>query len=299
MVSHVVTDIVMCCRHPDRWLPGFTLVELLVVIAIIGLLIALLFPAVQAARESARRSHCGNNFRQLGLALLEYESAQGCYPIGCIECSFSTSPSTGLRKRIAWNVAILPFIEHKSAWLQFDYNQPAKSAPNRTAVATVIPTFLCPSTRRESFTSNDRNGNGQWDPGDDMGYTDYGGMYGVEGPDHNAPAESQHLLDPQSLGVMLYEIPTRVAEITDGLAQTVIVAECAGRDYHHQAEWANGHNCFAQWQDAGINNSSDNEIHSDHPGLAGVVFCDGHVRFLEESMEQSALLAFLTRSGQD
>ena len=66
-----------------------------------------------------------------------------------------------------------------------------------------------------------------------------------------------------------------------------------------QAEWANGHNCFAQWQHVGINESTDNEIRSDHCGLAGVIFCDGHAEFLAESIAQSTLLALLTRAGQE
>ena len=114
-----------------------------------------------------------------------------------------------------------------------------------------------------------------------------------------APIDSPHFLDGRSLGVMLYEIPTRPSEITDGLAHTVVVAECAGRDHYQQSEWANGHNCFAQHQDVGINRTSENEVHSDHPELAGVVFCDGHVQFLVGSMAQPALLALLTRAGEE
>ena len=276
---------------------AFTLVELLVVIAIIGVLVALLLPAVQMAREAARRTQCGNNLKQIGLALNNYETMHKVFPTGCIECRIVLPPPPTPRKFIAWNVAALPYIEQGNVYDKFDYDFPAKSAENREAVSAVIETFLCPSTSRKSLTSPDANNNGQWDPGDEMGFTDYGGMFGVEGTGRSAPPGSPHYLEPKSLGVMLYEIPTSSAEIRDGLSNTVIVAEAAGRDEGGQAEWANGHNCFAQEQDTQINQTSNNEMFSFHPGSAGVVFCDGHVQFVAETIDQETLRAVLTRAG--
>ncbi|MCE5269135.1 MAG: DUF1559 domain-containing protein [Planctomycetaceae bacterium] len=278
-------------------LQGFTLIELLVVITVIGVLIALLLPAVQAAREAARRTSCSNNMRQTGLALCNYEHSNGVFPIGGIECRFGSNPIPVNMKMIAWNVAVLPFIEQAAVWRQFDYKYPAKSAENRKAVSVVIPTFLCPSTSRPSLTTGDVNHNGRWDPGDDMAFTDYGGMYGVEGTGRSAPWGSPHYLKDNSLGVMLYEIPTAAREITDGLSNTVIVGECAGRGADEQSEWANGNNCFAQEQNTGINRALGNELRSDHSGGVQVAFCDAHVEFLSETIEQKTLLALLTRAG--
>ena len=273
---------------------GVTLVELLVSMTVVAVLIALLLPAIQMARESARRTSCSNHLRQIGIALLNYQSVQTSFPIGCIECKLGTT-----RKKIAWNVATLAYLEHQHVWQAFNYNFAARSPENRHASGTLIPGFLCPSTSRDSWTTGDLNRNGRWDPGDDMAYTDYGGIYGVEGVGRSAPFRSKHFLEPGSLGVMLYEEPIKPAAIRDGMSQTVIVGESAGRTHLHQAEWANGHNCFAQEQSTGINVSRHNELFSEHPQVAGIVFCDGHVRHLHSSIAQPLLIAILTRDGNE
>jgi len=275
-------------------LRGFTLVELLVVIAILGVLVSLLLPAVQAAREAARRTHCKNNLRQIGIGLSGYEVAHGDFPIGCVECkTIPAKPEDrppvpwnvpGNRPRLftSWALRLLPFIEQQHVWQLYDDTQPFSHADNHQAVSTIIPTFLCPSAPRES---------------EDDAFTDYGGMYGVGGEGRNqAEADSPHWLNEESLGVMLYEVPVRTSEIADGLSHTVLVAERTGSS-QYQSQWADGRNCFDQNQNTGINQFQDNEIYSKHPGQAGVVFCDGHVQFLNESIEQRVLIAILTKAG--
>ena len=275
-------------RRPPRR-RGLTLVELLLVVAIVAALVVLLLPAVQAAREAGRRTACMNNLRGIGCALYGYESTRRTFPVGCLEC---TTPAP--RRQIAWNVFILPFAEEPGVAAAFNIAAAYTSAANRVAAGSVVPMFLCPSTtrtKRVGRTTGDRNRNGAWDPGDDLAYTDYGGMYGVGYP---VPKPL-----PEHAGVMQYERPTSARDVVDGLAQTVAVAECTGRDASYQSEWANGQNIFDQRSTNPINASQNNEIWSDHPGQAGMVFCDGHVEFIAESIEQAALLALLTRAGGD
>lgn len=266
---------------------GFTLVELLVVIALIGALVAILLPAVQAAREAARRTQCRNNLKQIGLGLNGYLLAKSTFPIGCVGCDFRAP----LKTWSSWNLRLLPFIEQRPLRQLYDDTKPYYHADNRAAVSTNIPTFLCPSSASEILA-------------DQRAPTDYGGMSGIEGAAWNAPPGSKYLRHPRALGVLLYESPTQPAEISDGLAYTVIAAECVRRamrlegvELAYQAAWANGHNCLAQGQDTRINQSPDNEIYSQHPEAAGVVYCDGHVEFLNESIEQHVLTSLLTRAG--
>ena len=137
-------------------LKAFTLVELLVVIAIIGVLVALLLPAVQAAREAARRSSCGNNLKQIGLALLNYEDANKSLPVG------ATGPSPKGGYGTAWGVAILPYLEQGNIYEKFDHigiNSPhtgliynGTNVDNGKLLAgQMIPAFICPSSPLEKW----------------------------------------------------------------------------------------------------------------------------------------------------
>ncbi len=278
-----------------RHFAAFTLVELLVVLAIIGILVSLLLPAVQSAREAARQVKCQNNLKQIGLGVVQHESTHEAMPVGCIGCQFVPPKPGGAfvpQRFLAWNIQILPFLEQSALHDRFDFDVPSYRPPNRQAGSTVLDTFLCPSTPG----GEDRNAHGLWKG---MAFTDYGGVYGVEGSGRDrTDVNSTHWLAAEFLGVMLYEQAVKARDIRDGLSQTVMIAESHLRRVTEN-EWANGNNLFAQEGATPINAPSGlgNDIGSPHPGGAYVLFCDGHVRFLNDSMSQDVLNSLLTKNG--
>lgn len=275
---------------------GFTLVELLVVVAIIGALVALVLPAVQAARESARRAACENNLHQVGMALAQYDAARRELPIGCIGCLPAAAGSAAAatpNRKISWNVQLLPHLEQAALWRKFDFQAPSHAEPNRSVGAHILPVFLCPSTPDRNELSEQGKWKGQ-------AFTDYGGMYGIEGAGHDAEPTARQLLADDSLGVLVYEEAVTPAQIEDGLSHTVAVAEALQRR-QSTTEWTCGSNVFAHEAQTPINVWSElgNDVGSPHAGGAAVVFCDGHVAFLSDGMEQAAFTRLLTRAGDD
>ena len=226
---------------------AFTLVELLVVIAIIGVLVALLLPAVQAARESARRSQCVNNLKQLGLAALNYESARGQFPPGAVHVLDPRgNPSEDRRTaRTNWAIESLPYLEQQALYDQYDQdtwfdNQDASRGINNLAVVqTMLPAMLCPSDLNVSGPVEVRS---QYDG--NLSSTAYapGSYKGVIGKQYDSsvywfysyPPSVKNLnqapYGPESRGV--YHLtgveglePERVGTVTDGTSHTFMVGE--------------------------------------------------------------------------
>lgn len=161
----------MNIRHRRRRLrAGFTLIELLVVIAIIAILISLLLPAVQQAREAARRTQCSNRLKQLGLALHNYHDVHGVFPAGYYSwpTSNGSGPASALIDPLTWDggpgwgwgTALLPFIDQAPLASQLSGNLPIWDASHADAIATKLSTFLCPSSSGgdEEFTVRDAAG---------------------------------------------------------------------------------------------------------------------------------------------
>lgn len=148
-----------CSPRPRR---GFTLVELLVVIAIIGILVALLLPAVQAAREAARRTQCTNGLKQLVLATHNYESSRRVLPPGYVSQPVSLDNETGDNgPGWGWGMALLEYLEESSVSGALDPDLPLWAPPNLPAIDTTINAFLCPSVSgpRDPFVVSDEGGN--------------------------------------------------------------------------------------------------------------------------------------------
>ncbi|TWT33042.1 Type II secretion system protein G precursor [Blastopirellula retiformator] len=123
--------------------PGFTLVELLVVIAIIGVLIALLLPAVQQAREAARRMHCSNNLKQIALAMHVYNDVHNTFPIGT--CQHNSGGIVNSRGFMGWAIAILPYVEQQNLYDLYDHSVDSLSSRNQAVRETSLAAYNCPS----------------------------------------------------------------------------------------------------------------------------------------------------------
>jgi prepilin-type N-terminal cleavage/methylation domain-containing protein/prepilin-type processing-associated H-X9-DG protein len=218
---------------------GFTLIELLVVIAIIAVLIGLLLPAVQKVREAAARMSCSNNLKQIGLALHNYESANGYFPTAykMLPAPDPAAPSsTGTYGPSAF-VLILPYLEQDNVYRQIGITKaalnPVNMPPNNPAYSTPIKTFLCPSApgnRTVDYSAelaNSFNNFGiilSYPPGLIFGRSDYAPDAGMQAdiPGININAGASIICQPP-------DGPVRITTISDGTSNTIMVIEDAGR----------------------------------------------------------------------
>ena len=228
---------------------GFTLIELLVVIAIIAVLIALLLPAVQAAREAARRSGCTNNLKQIGLALHNYEQAMGVFPPGYVSsinrtvldaCNQDTENQHGvdLGTGWAWGSMILPYMEQQPLYNSINFNLSVAFHDNDTCSLTALNVYLCPSDSGPSVVPVFEDPPDPANPGsynathivDTLSRGNYVGMYGIgeicsqsganDSPNNNGAGPlGQHA------GIFYRNSATRIAAVTDGTSNTIMVGE--------------------------------------------------------------------------
>jgi prepilin-type processing-associated H-X9-DG protein/prepilin-type N-terminal cleavage/methylation domain-containing protein len=288
---------------------AFTLIELLVVISIIGVLIALLLPAVQAARESARRTQCVNNLKQLGVAMHTYESASRCFPPGYVS-NFDTS-GTDTGPGWGWAAMLLPQFEQKPLFDAINFNLPIEDVSNSTSRLTRMSVFLCPSDSAPSVwwaVTRDPSGVTLQNICQ-VAMANYIGMYGTSDPGIDGD------------GVFFRDSNIGIPNITDGTAQTIAVGE---RAYAlGMATWVGsvtGTSLFPSTDDgvgaprlefapgmilghAGGNvgpgnpRGEVNQFYSQHPGGVNFLFADGHVAFLKTTMNYQDFRALATRAG--
>ena len=303
---------VLMPRNPTSRRNAFTLVELLVVIAIIGILIGMLLPAVQMVRAAARRSACQNNCKQIGLAILNYESGNMKFPPG----QFWTAPEgDSNRLDYAWSSLILPYIEANNVYDGIDFKQPYTAASNVAAAASTVPGYLCPST-------SERDGDRQGDliisaDGVELACIDYMGLAGPSSGEEN-PATGEDYERQQGIltgtkglenfATLLVPPAVKFAMITDGSSNTMMVTECTGRgteaeDDDPNGAWVSGKNItHLQGKVNGKKAKSswnDELIYSEHTGGANALFCDGSVHFLSSDVSKKSLLARASRSGDE
>ena len=242
-----------------RPLHGFTLVELLVVITIIGILISLLLPAVQAAREAARRLQCQNNLKQLGLAVLNYESQWKIFPPSSHWASKSdVGAKNNPNLRESWIVMVLPFLEQQALHDAFDLTKPTPNAANATARSTSVSCLLCPcdSYNRTAFSGSGSSMTNQM--GDNWARCNYAanaalgcmsinfcGYAYYSGLNADAAFPDSGWADVRIRGVMGANASITMAQIRDGSSNTVLLAEIrAGiTSFDSRGVWAMAGGC--------------------------------------------------------
>ena len=292
---------------------GFTLVELLVVIAIIGVLVALLLPAVQSARESARRMKCSNNLKQIGLAMHMYHDNLNSFPPGAL-----------VTNNLSWNVLVLPFLEQGSLYNQFNFNTgafngaPNQEGPNKNVHSTVkMQAYLCPSSTVDIWATH---------PSSTLldGRKTYGKHYfGVMGPKSTTTAVAYEF-DPAPAGqggfalqgILGRDSRVRMANVTDGASNTLLAGEISkpGGD---GASWVRGI-AFGTTTSAATGMSSSKNLNfginvllttnsanqfndisfsSYHVRGAQFVMADGAVRYLSDNVNSAVYKAAGSRDG--
>lgn len=281
---------------------GFTLVELLVVIAIIGVLIALLLPAVQQAREAARRSQCRNNLKQIGLGMQTYHASHGRFPPGYL---YAPNPQ-GNGKGFGWAAMLLPFVEQRAIYDRFEWNLPLWHDTNRPPREVHLSGYLCPS---DGFSASEFVRMGSIPERYAMAC--YVASFGP--PDLDEDQEQRD-------GLFSRNSATRAQDVRDGLSNTFLAGERVngpfrtngshGVHFEYETAWSGAirdtddrtddHGHMVLFQTGHTPNhplSDDRDISSAHITLAQFVMADGSVRSVGENIEFRLYESLGTRAG--
>jgi len=314
---------------------GVTLIETIVVIGIIGVLLAILIPAVQSVRESARRTTCQNNLRQMALAVHNHEATHRVLPDLYVG-NFLAQPRAALDEFHfhSWRTGILPQLEQMALYERIDLSQPATVAANQANLNVSVSIFVCPSTSIQNAIVPDifeyNNGAIPTKRVGTAARSDYEAIAGVNykpavtgsgdlsGVKFGPWGETQYDANRNTVSYN----SGRFASVSDGLSNTILIGERAGRpDWYrrgmtvdpypysdpnkgmdfHEAVW--GISTHIWWlvfdHKQAINDTNATGIFSFHSSGANVGLADGSVRFLSDTKAQETLNALVTRSAGD
>ena len=264
---------------------AFTLVELLVVIAIIGVLVALLLPAVQAAREAARRVSCMNNTTQLSLSMHSYDFHHEELPPGV------TNPDGPIRnepvgQHVSWTIKVLPYLEQNALWRRFDEEKGAYAPENAEVRKSHVEVLMCPS-----YAGSPKNQEGTIARG-----TYAGCHHDVEAP-----------IDADNHGLLFLNSHIRFSDMYDGSSQTILLGECLPNEDPFDMGWVSGTRAtlrntgtveqphrrvlqpngqLAEAPNEQPGSTSVGGFGSYHPGAFIVAFADGSTRITSESIDR-------------
>lgn len=312
-------------NHVARSRRAFTLVELLVVIAIIGILIGMLLPAVQTVRESARRTQCLNNVRQLGLAAHCFESAHEVFPAS----GWTTfGPGNPAGKYVGWRPLLLPFVEQSNLQKLYDFGENWWDETNPTAASVPVLLFQCPTTpsRTPVLSAVAHAPRPAMSFENPIAPTDYEAIMGIQPDSINPHFPAPIYGSSNRYSVMHRNSRNGFSQISDGSSNTIMVVECAGRPDVYRGHrlrsdlsndqgigWADSEGPFsfdATNVDGSIegggpangctvvmNRRNDNEPYAFHPGGISSLFADGHVSFVAETIDVRVFAKLITRNG--
>lgn len=294
---------------------ALTLIELLVVVAIVGVLSALLLAAVQEAREAGRRAQCASNLRQVALATHNFEAATKRIPPAVLWSDVMNQPATLQSLNIApetshsWVSFLLHYLEQSNSVDNYNFKYDSRSPQNKSARETYIPVLACPSSPETSRL-------------DRLGDAKYGIIYGGVTDYAVVRRPSPLLMGYQDTPYAFFEprAASRLANVTDGLSNTLMIGELAGRQsIYWRGPKRQGGPAYALWSDVldsfmftghsqdgssspgpcAVNCSNKFGFFAFHRGGANVAMGDGSVRLLEENVDMSVALAMVTRAAND
>ncbi|NQV24217.1 MAG: DUF1559 domain-containing protein [Rhodopirellula sp.] len=287
---------------------GFTLIELLVVIAIIAILVALILPAVQQAREAARRSQCKNNLKQIGVALHNYHDVHGTLPPGFIGVDLTTkTPNINGMNSFGWGTMILPMLDQVPLYKEFNtkvslldpINNPAVEAPTQK----ILSVYRCPTdTADDVWTLGDKSGNFLVQ----LSSSNFVGHFGTQDLEDCELTPNQQCIGD---GAMYHNSVTRFRDFTDGMSSTFMVGERrSGNPGDFNSTWvgapANGDEAMARVLGVADHTPNHPNVHIDdfssmHTGGCHMLAADGSVHFVGETIDTGVWQALATRRGDE